>query len=391
MNRPDSLLVVVLGAALLVSATAATVLMWNRLRGAEVLRVLQRVGLLLLCQALAVATAAALTNHVNQFFTSWSDLRGGLAPADASAVVPVDDPPAAPPADDPQGPAKGAPGPAASAHASAGAHASANPSTPASPAALPAGFTRADDGFVRGHLKGAASGVDGDVVVALPAGWDPHRQPRYRVILGLAGYPGNPVDSIVGLHLASEVSARTANGSLPPTIVVAATTNVGGKNWDCADVAGGPRVATWLSRDVRELMEKEFGADPAARWTAVGLSTGGYCAARLLLTDPARYGTAISMSGNNVPDAAALSSAADRKAGDLRTLVAGRGTPPVNLLLTATAQDGATVKDAQSLKAAAPKGVTVDVQLLPKGGHNWSVWGQMAGPAFDWLVTHQAG
>lgn len=363
--RPDSLLVVIVVAVLLVVATVATLLLWNRMRGARAVRTAQRVGLLVLCQLLAVLTAAAVTNHVNQFFTTWSDLSGGLAPADAAgATVPE------------------LPG---------GNLAPSGSPTPASTAAaLPEGFSRSADGFVRGHLTGTASGIEGEVVVALPAGWEPGRHGRYRVILGLAGYPGNPVDAIIGLHLASEVANRTAAGTLPPTIVVAATTNVGGKNWDCADITGGPQVATWLTRDVRELMVREFGADPDARWTAIGLSSGGYCAARLLLTEPRHFGTAISMSGSNAPDAPALTAtAADRTAGDLRTL-AGRGvTPPVSLLLTATAQDGATVKDAQALKAAAPQGVSVDVQVLPKGGHNWSVWGAMAGPAFDWLVGHQ--
>ena len=377
MTRPDSIAVVISAAVLLVGATAATVLLWNRLHGARVLRVAQRVGLLLLCQVLAVVTAAAMTNHVNQFFTSWTDLAGGLAPADAADTAPLQDPRHDPRQDPlPGHRASSKPG-ETPAHAEPG---------------LPEGFVRSDGGFAKGHVTGTASGVDGEVVVALPPGWDPHRHERYRVILGLAGYPGNPIDAIIGLHLASEVASRTEAGSLPPTIVVAATTNVGGKNWDCADVAGGPQVATWLSRDVRELMVREFGADPTARWTVVGLSSGGYCAARLLLTEPGRFGTAISMSGNNVPDAPALSaSAADRKAGDLRTLAAGGATPPVNLLLTATAQDGATVKDADALKAAAPAGVSVDIQVLPKGGHNWSVWGQMATPAFDWLVTHQPG
>lgn len=363
MSRPDGLTVVVAVTVLLLAAMAAAVLLWNRVRGTQSLRTLQRIGLLLLCQLLAVATAAAAINHVNQFFTSWSDLRGALGPADAAGA-------ALSPAE------HGAAGPSVAPSGTA--------------AALPEGFTRSADGFVRGHLTGTASGVEGDVVVALPPGWDPARHPRYRVILGLAGYPGNPVDAIIGLHLASEVAARMQAGTLPPTIVVAATTNVGGKNWDCADVVGGPQVATWLTRDVRELMVREFDADPAARWTAVGLSSGGYCAARLLLTEPSRFGTAISMSGSNAPDAPALSgTAADRTAADLRTLAAHGTNPPVDLLLTATAQDGATVKDAQALKAAAGTGVSVDVQVLGKGGHNWSVWGEMAAPAFDWLTSHQ--
>jgi len=363
VTRPDSLAVVIAAAVVLLVAMAAAVVLWNRVRGARPLRTAQRIGLLLLCQLLAVATAAAAVNHVNQFFTSWSDLGGALAPSDAAGAALSPDQP-------------GATGAA--------------PTPSGTPAPLPPGFSRSADGFVRGHLTGTASGVEGDVVVALPPGWEPGHHPRYRVILGLAGYPGNPVDAIIGLHLASEVDSRMQAGTLPPTIVVAATTNFGGKNWDCADVTGGPQVATWLTRDVRELMVREFGADPSARWTAVGLSSGGYCAARLLLTDPTRFGTAISMSGSNAPDAPALSgTAADRTAADLRTLAAHGTNPPVALLLTATAQDGATVKDAQALKAAVGPGVSVDVQVLPKGGHNWSVWGEMAAPAFDWLTSHQ--
>ena len=40
-------------------------------------------------------------------------------------------------------------------------------------------------------------------------------------------------------------------------------------------------------------------------------------------------------------------------------------------------------------RASMAKATEAGAQVLDKGGHNWSVWGEMAAPAFDWLTSHQ--
>jgi S-formylglutathione hydrolase FrmB len=268
----------------------------------------------------------------------------------------------------------------------------ADPKSTQSPAGLPAGYTLTDGGAARAEVVGPASGVSGELVVWTPPGYDAHHAGGYPVILALDGYPGQPIDSLNGLDLPTAVPAAVAAGQLPASIVVSATTNVGGKNWGCADSPGGPRVGTWLTRDVPALLSRSFAVRPGVRWAILGVSEGGWCAVRLALTDPTQFAAAISLSGGNAPDAPPLCrTAADRHANDLRTLAGDGATSPVELLLAATRQDVGTASDATALQQRAGPGVHVDLELLDHGGHNWAVWKQMTPPALAWLGARWPG
>lgn len=365
-------------------ATALAVIsvpaLWNRVRGHAVLRLLQRVGLVVLCQVTAVGVVFASVNHTNTFFVTWAELWGA---AGADVVTIQGDDTARPQSS--EGAAPGQP----TLLAPTG---DADPKSTQSPAGLPAGYTLTDWGAARAQVVGPASGVSGELVVWTPPGYDAHHAGGYPVILALDGYPGQPIDSLSGLDLPTAVPAAVAAGQLTPSIVVSATTNVDGKNWGCADTPGGPQVGTWLTRDVPALLSRDFAVRPGVRWAVLGLSEGGWCAVRLALTDPTQFAAAISLSGGNAPDAPPLrQTAADRHANDLRTLAGHGATPPVDLLLAATRQDAGTASDARALQQTAGPGVHVDLELLDHGGHNWAVWKQMTPPALAWLGARWPG
>ncbi|OJV82966.1 MAG: hypothetical protein BGO37_13440 [Cellulomonas sp. 73-92] len=363
MWGPQSSAVLVLGIVLAVAAVGGTLVAWSRVRGPAALRVLQRVGLVLLCQLTAVGVVGVTINRLDGFFATWTDVAGILR--DVGGAVPT-------------------------VTASPQVHTAGAVSThPATAADATRGPFTWSGGLWRAHAHGAASGITGDVLVWTPPGYDPHRAGGYRVLLALSGYPGTPVTTINGLDLPAAVTSRVADGRLPATIVVTASTNLDGRNWDCADVPGGPRVTTWLTHDVAQLVGQSFDVAPG-RWTTIGVSTGAYCAVRLAVTEPADVGAAIALSGDDAADSPALAGRLAH-ANDLRTLVAEGATPPVSLFVGASRQDGTTAADAEALRAAAGHGITTTVHVRDVGGHVWPVWAAMAAGGLDWLGTHEPG
>jgi dienelactone hydrolase len=360
MWGPQSAAVLVTGIALALAAVAGALVGWSRVRGPAGVRVLQRVGLVLLCQVTAIAVVGVALNRLDGFFATWTDVAGILR--DVGGTVP-------------------------SVPASPQVHAAGAVAVRPADQASHGPFTWSG-GLWRAHAHGDASGITGDVLVWTPPGYDPRRPGGYRVLLALSGYPGTPVTTINGLDLPAAVTSRAADGRLPATIVVTASTNIDGQNWDCADVPGGPRVATWLTRDVATLVGRSFDVAPG-RWTTIGVSTGAYCAVRLAATDPAHVGAAIALGGDAAADCPALNQGRGAHANDLRTLVAGGADPPVSLFVAASRQDGTTAADAEALRAAAGRGVTATVRVQDVGGHVWPVWAGMAAGGLDWLGAHE--
>ena len=332
-----------------IGSVLGTLALWTRAPERTTVRWLARLGLVLLCQSTAVVLAFAVANHAGGYFLTWSEVAAstGLtgAPGNSSAARLT--------------PTAGV----------VGGH------------PVPAGYVLDGHGLAHAHLVGPTSRVSGDLYVRTPPGYDPHRPGGYPVVLVLNGYPGRPTDPLTKLDLAALGSMRTT-----PSILVSATTNVDGQNWGCADTRNGPHVATWLTHDVPALLSRDFAVRAGARWAVLGISEGAMCAVRLTLTAPAQFAAAISLSGNNAPDAPALSSnPTDLRANDLRSLAAKGVTPGVDLFVAATQEDGTTAADASALRRAAGRGVHVDLHLVPHGGHNWQVWNQMVAAAADWL------
>src|SRR5690349_11026312 len=56
------------------------------------------------------------------------------------------------------------------------------------------------------------------------------------------------------------------------------------RDTECTDVPGGPRAETWLTTD-------------ATGWSVMGWSTGGFCAAKLLLRHPTLFHAAVGIGG----------------------------------------------------------------------------------------------
>ncbi|MER6318039.1 hypothetical protein ABT237_30385 [Streptomyces sp. NPDC001581] len=123
-------------------------------------------------------------------------------------------------------------------------------------------------------------------------------------------------------------------GVQPPEI------HPGGVNTDCSNTPQR-RIADWLALDVRDLVARNFRTLPApGSWGLMGVSTGGFCAAKLPLQYPK-----------------------------------DKDSPPRQL---------------EAFAKAAGSGVRVKTLVRPAGGHNFRTWTGMYPDAMGWLSTELA-
>jgi len=82
---------------------------------------------------------------------------------------------------------------------------------------------------------------------------------EFPVIQLFSGNPGSPAAWFHGLSGPQILQRAIDAGAARPVILVSAAINVDPPhNPDCSDIPGGPKVATWLAHDVRNLVLTAF-------------------------------------------------------------------------------------------------------------------------------------
>lgn len=375
--------------ALAVLAALATWLLWNRMRGPRALRVLQRAALLVFGELMAALAILVWVNiSSGGLVVSWQDLlgnqstRGGVFAGQQGAIQlhPV------------------AQSVAAMRRQGSGAAVTVSLGR--------TGFRPSDDDFQETTLHGPASGITSQVYVWTPPQYAEQPHTYFPVIELLHGVVGSPEGWTGPMNVVAHLEAAERSGKVHPYIlVVPELTPVAGHTWpwnneECSDVPGDADVDTWLTRDVRSMVVDDFRAEPAAdAWGLMGYSTGGFCAAKLVLQHPDRYRAAVSLSGYYVPDSLELADDPVLDHADSPLWLIGHTrTPAVSLLMTASAQDRVdpASEAAQMITAAKanPLAKATDVQSFVAplgGGHNQSAWEKMLPTAFTWLSQRLAG
>jgi enterochelin esterase-like enzyme len=379
--------------ALAALAAVATVVLWNRMPGPRALRTAQR-GALLVFGELMAATAILVWVNISNggLVVSWQDLlgnqstRGGVFAGQAGTV-----------ALDPR------PTPVARAVGAAAAG--------AIPAAVSARlravrFSPSGGGFTETTFRGPYSGLDSQVYVWTPPQYAAEPHTYFPVLELLHGVVGSPDGWIGPMNVVDHLEAAEQSARVYPFIlVVPEVTPVPGHTWpwnneECSDVPGDANVDAWLTEDVRALVVSDFRAESAADgWGLMGYSTGGFCAAKLLLQHPDRYQAAVSLAGYYTPDSDTLT--ADEELDHANSplwLLGHTRTPAVSLLMTASEQDRVdpAAETAQVLAAAKanPLARATEVQSFVAplgGGHNQSAWEKMLPTAFTWLSQRLTG
>ncbi|MBM9507724.1 alpha/beta hydrolase [Actinacidiphila acididurans] len=322
-----------------IGAVACAVLFWSRVRGPRAIRLAERVGLIFLCQITAIFVVMVLINNQYGFYASWDDLLG-----DANTG--------------------GKPTPTST-------------PTPAVPD-YRATFASYSQGFERASVRGWDSGTKGDVIVWLPPqyGKKEFAHTRFPVIEVLHGIPGTPHSFLRGMRLGQIMQDEITAGRAEPAILVLPTITPDRVNTGCADVPGKSKVGTWLADDVVKTIERNFRALPAPRgWAVMGISTGGYCAARLALEYPDRFAAGAALAPDNPAD------------GLRNPLWLARNTrPDTQLLVESSLQDpDSPPKFADWITSAVQPPATVTTMRIKNGGHNWKTWGRMFPDAFTWV------
>ncbi|MGW0207385.1 alpha/beta hydrolase [Streptomyces sp. NPDC003233] len=334
----------------LIAATAlcviGTMLLWSRLRGPHTLRWLLRLLMIGLCQLTAISVVASWINNDYGLYASWDDLLGRNTGAVAMPGPPADR----------------------------------------------AKFTNSGTGLLDTYFRGRHSALSGQVVV-----WTPpqYTQPRYRhtrfpIVLLLHGVPGSPESWLEHGGMPQDFEQLMTAGTTHPFILVMPVVDPGGIDTDCTDQPNR-KVATWMARDVPELISHKFRtlSGPKA-WGVMGFSTGGFCAARLPLAYPKVFGAGAALDPDPLTgDKGVLRDPVVRRRTS-PTYMVTHTTVPVSLFLATSAEDRLSPPHyiEQFAKAAAGTRVQTRTLVLPSGGHNYNTWMRLYPVAFNFLSHH---
>ena len=351
------------GAPLLVLASVAAVLgpaalvLWLRhahrdLRAGRApwSRTLAHFGLVVGCQLLASAVLFLWVNVQYGFYTSWSDLLGRSGASEATI----------------------------------------------------SGNTLVPKGDGRGQVVTVDGGPGGggphQVLVWLPRQYDQSAAARTRfpVVMVLPGQPSNPDVMYSHYAFGTVATQEIDSGRIRPFIAVfpPLMTNPP-RDTECTDVAGGPQAETWLDRTVRGAIDRDFRVT-ARPWSLIGWSTGGFCAAKLLLRHPGHYQAAASLGGYFTP-------ITDRTTGNLfgSRLPAEQRNSPLWLYRHGGLQDGRllVVTGRQDTESYAASKVFLDAShgdpavaslIFGVGGHNYHNYRVLLPAVLQWLQRVRA-
>ncbi|SDO75991.1 Putative esterase [Pedococcus dokdonensis] len=372
-------LLVTLGAGV-VACTVVTLLLWSRVRGPAPARVGQRVALVTSGQLVAVLFVAVALNDYGYFYGSWSELLGTSvsAPAVVHAAT-----------NRVTGHHGGPPRAARFDPSLAGIDAWSTPTQWA---------TRGRVEAVT--LVGAHSGLSEAAAVYLPPqyfqkAYAHHRFPGVEV---LTGYPGATRELVSRMQypdvLLSQIDAHRAR---PMVLVMLRPTAAPPRDTECTDVPGGPQVLTFLGEDVPREVSHDLRVATVG-WGVMGSSTGGYCAAKLLLTHSTVFTTGAALSGyyHTLEDDTTGDlwggSAVLRDLNDPEWLLRHQPAPPVSLFATIGTGEvsGTGLQDTRRFVALVHPPMSVTSVVIQGGGHNFKAWSPMMPRALDFLSAHLA-
>lgn len=368
------------------------VLAWPRVHGKQWLRGIQRGGVVLLAQLMALCFGFVALNDYGQFFTTWGDLLGTGSTPKVVAVryfgVHHRHHPGALPTATGQfrnlRPVSGSLGTTAG-----GASA-------VQPTAWAAHNQWAQRGeVVSMPIGGPQTGLSEPALVYLPPSWFTGDR-RLPVVEVFSGYPGSSLGLVDRLDYPDLLLRGIASGAARPMVLVLLRSAVTyPRDTECTNVPGGPQVLSYFANDVPAVVDRTFGLQPPA-YAAMGESTGGLCATKLALMDPNRFPAAVSMSGyyNAVSDFTTGKlygdSARTRQLNDPSWRLTHLPPPKVSLLVaTSKTEVGADgYATAQKFLSLVRPPMSATELVLNHGGHNFRAWVAEIPSGLHWLSQH---
>lgn len=236
-------------------------------------------------------------------------------------------------------------------------------------------------------LDGKKSGFKGKVWVWAPKEYsDPKfAKSGFPVMIALPGGAGYPSNYWMGtdLGLQTSISKWYAEGKSKPFLLAMPVLNPGpddkGVYWDGSDIPGQPKMGTWLTEDVPDLMKANFRTVKSRDgWAFMGSSTGGFAGLKAVLKHPDTFKAVIASGPDIVPDSSLWKGHDKEKAENnpellAKELIAKKG-PDVYLAFQVgdSENNKKTLPDVQKFIATyGNKGpVHTDLRIIKGGKHN---------------------
>ncbi|MEU1814682.1 alpha/beta hydrolase-fold protein [Streptomyces roseifaciens] len=244
------------------------------------------------------------------------------------------------------------------------------------------------------QIRGPVTGLSMDGYAYLPPEYfqKEHEKEKFPVVVVITGQPGVSKNLITQLKVPQAASSAIMKKEIRPTIYLLVRPSVvADRDTNCTDVPGGPQALTFFNEDVPLAVTDVYRAsDAPGSWGAVGNSTGGYCALKLAMTNPARYGAAAGLSADyfarqdgKTGDLYA-GSKAYRNENDLTWRLEHMPPPPVSLLVGTSKNEGNYGPSLKFAQKAKPP-LKVDKLVRDEGGHNFQTWREEYPVVLRWL------
>ncbi|MEV5479730.1 MULTISPECIES: alpha/beta hydrolase [Streptomyces] len=252
-------------------------------------------------------------------------------------------------------------------------------------------------------LHGPKSGFTGKVWVWAPPEYYEKRNANkgFPVMEALPGSYGYPVNYWIGsdLKLEENLAQWSQNGTSLPFIVVMPVLNPNDKQYyDGSDIPGQPKIGTWLSKDVPDLVRQNFRTlKTRDAWAIMGSSSGGFAALKNVLQNPETFKVAIPNGPDIVPDSPLWNGHAKEERENnpevlARRLIA-RGGPPVYLAFQDGSRENTVLPKVRKFIRQYGHGpVHTRLQIVPDGTHSAGTYVQGLGEGtMQWVSARMTG
>ncbi|MBF9069705.1 alpha/beta hydrolase [Streptacidiphilus fuscans] len=375
--------VLILGVVLTVLSVAGTVWIWPRLAKRHWWAFLGRIGTIVVTQVLLICTLGLWVNDSFSFYSSWSDLLGIGAKGPVTVGA---------------GAGAGHTASGSGLHGPAGAQVQVLGQTTVASAGIGLLDPAKAGKLERVRFPGTVTGLTTDGYVYLPPQYfqPAYAKDRFPVLVSMTGFPGEATNLVTKLQYPSIELQLIQQGKIKPMIQVLMQPSPSmPRDSECEDIPNGPQAETYFTADVPLDVENSYRVRTDGRgFSAIGDSTGGYCALKLAMRNPALYATAASLSGyfkaaEDVTTGDLFGgSQLRRNEADLSWRMQNLPAPPVALMLASSKQDGDTYALARSFAALVRPPTTVAEATVDTGGHNFTTWVRLLPACLTFLSDH---
>ncbi|MEU7163956.1 alpha/beta hydrolase-fold protein [Streptomyces morookaense] len=262
--------------------------------------------------------------------------------------------------------------------------------------------------------QGKQSGFTGKVWVWAPKQYnDPkYKDSGFPVLIALPGGAGYPNNYWMGTNLKLEASIQKwadAGESLPFILAMPVLNPENhdldkhdpkaGLYWDGSDIPGQPKMGTWLTEDVPQLIKENFRTIKSRDgWAFMGSSTGGSAGLKSVLQKPDKFKAVIASGPDIVPDSRLWAGHEKEKEDNDSNVLAKRliakGGPDVCLGLQVGASEPVKPPIDKFVATYGNKGpVKTKYHVIPDGDHNAATYvpNMESGGLIQWISQHMQG